>query len=304
MELLKYEIKRDKILNIFQIYAPTSISPKEDYDTLLESLEKNIHSGNGKDKLIIMGDFNSQIGEREDFENEIMGPYNYGKRNERGRELIQFCRENRLKIVNTFFKHRRGKRWTWISPNQNFKSQIDYMLVPQIYNEIKNFTVRNFPYLSDHRLIFCEIEQKSEKKPRPNVNQNKIVSWYNASRYEAELSKILTGNEISEQSDTEDDYKNLICKLKKASSKINSKDKDNNKNNKIPRESVDLIKKRGSLWKKSNKSNTEKIELNITCKLIKIKLREYNRKKEENTIKEILETTKSIKNIKKKARGR
>lgn len=49
-----------------------------------------------------MGDFNSQVGERYLEENHILSPYNYEKRNERGKRLINFCASNNLKIVNTF----------------------------------------------------------------------------------------------------------------------------------------------------------------------------------------------------------
>ena len=52
-----------------------------------------------------MGDFNSKIGQREINKERVMGPYNYGSRNERGNKLIiNFCQENNLKIVNSYFQ--------------------------------------------------------------------------------------------------------------------------------------------------------------------------------------------------------
>ena len=68
---------------------------------------------NIKNKLIIMGDFNSQVGrQRKDGEEVNIGPYNSGKRNKRGWKLISFCHEHQLKIVNTLFKKRKGRMWT------------------------------------------------------------------------------------------------------------------------------------------------------------------------------------------------
>lgn len=43
-----------------------------------------------KNQIMIMKDFNSQIGSKELNEELIMGPYNYGKINERGEEIVKF----------------------------------------------------------------------------------------------------------------------------------------------------------------------------------------------------------------------
>lgn len=39
---------------------------------------------------IVMGDFNSQIGERRKNEDKILGPYTTGKRNDNGQRLINY----------------------------------------------------------------------------------------------------------------------------------------------------------------------------------------------------------------------
>ena len=78
-----------------------------------------------KNKLMIIGNFDAKVGKRTDEEEEVLGPYyTYGERNERGWELICFCQENRLKIMNTK-KKRMGKRWTWLSPNEKHQKLID-----------------------------------------------------------------------------------------------------------------------------------------------------------------------------------
>lgn len=73
-----------------------------------------------------MGDFNSQIGDGKPNENPTVERYGHGKRNARVCKLIRFCQEHELKIVNSHFKKRNGKLWTWLAPNQDFKSQIDF----------------------------------------------------------------------------------------------------------------------------------------------------------------------------------
>jgi len=123
--ILRVEVGEKKQLTIIQIYAPTSVADKEIvgkfFDQLTDIIQEN--KINDKKRLIVMGDFNSQVGQQREGEEAVIGGNNYGKRNERGEELIKFCMENELKIVNTIFKKRKERRWTWLAPNQNHKSQ-------------------------------------------------------------------------------------------------------------------------------------------------------------------------------------
>lgn len=77
-----------------------------------------------------MDDLNSQVQDRENGEENIMGTSTYRERNERGWKLIQFCRGYTLRTLNTYIKRRKGKdlRRTSISPNRIHKNQIDYIL--------------------------------------------------------------------------------------------------------------------------------------------------------------------------------
>ena len=59
-----------------------------------------------------MGEFNSKVGWREHGETETVGPCGYDKRNSRGERMVQFAQENRMKILDTFFRKHPSKRWT------------------------------------------------------------------------------------------------------------------------------------------------------------------------------------------------
>ena len=41
---------------------------------------------------------------------------------------MDFATYNNLKLTNTFFKKRDKKRWTWRSPNDRTRNEIDYIL--------------------------------------------------------------------------------------------------------------------------------------------------------------------------------
>lgn len=109
-------------------------------------------------QVIIMVDFNTQIRDKKIGEEIIMGPYSYGKRNERGKKLVEFWAANHLKIVDTYYKRGKGWRWTWISPNQEFKTQINYVITTATSKKIKKFDIKKFPLFSDQRLIFCKMD--------------------------------------------------------------------------------------------------------------------------------------------------
>lgn len=53
------------------------------YEYFLEALEETMNSATLKNTIFV-GNLNSQIEEREEYEYNIMGPYTYGKRNIRG----------------------------------------------------------------------------------------------------------------------------------------------------------------------------------------------------------------------------
>ena len=70
-----------------------------------------------------------------------MGPYNYENRNERRWRLLRFSIQNELKIVNTIFKKRTRRQWTWIAPNQESKSQTDYIITTEKERKIRDFKI-------------------------------------------------------------------------------------------------------------------------------------------------------------------
>ena len=68
--------------------------------------------------------------------------------------------------MNTYYKKKKNRRWTWRSPNFETFNEIDYVLVDK-NNIVKNFEVLNKVNVdSDHRMIRCkvQIDSKQERK--------------------------------------------------------------------------------------------------------------------------------------------
>ena len=96
---LKVKLPKNKTLTIIQVYAPAATTEEEEiisfYDRLNEEMEDQ--KINLKNQLVIMGDFNSQVGDREIGEENIMGPYTYGKRNDSGWKVNKLLSKTRFK---------------------------------------------------------------------------------------------------------------------------------------------------------------------------------------------------------------
>ena len=115
-------------LTIFQTYAPDSSYSDTEYDEHLDLLQTKINELPKKSKYLVLGDFNAIVG-RDAYINwsEAAGMFGLGKMNDRGEQLLQLCAINELVITNTLYKHRKGRRATWISPDGKARNQIDYI---------------------------------------------------------------------------------------------------------------------------------------------------------------------------------
>ena len=63
---------------------------------------------------IVMGDFNSIVGEVST--DKVVGRFGLGRKNERSKMLIDFSKQHYLVVMNTWFKKRKTKLYTWKSP--------------------------------------------------------------------------------------------------------------------------------------------------------------------------------------------
>jgi len=76
-----------------------------------------------------MGERNAVVGEGN--EGKKVGAYGLGKRNERGQRLVDFCRESKYVITNTWFKQEKRRRYAWKQQVDRNRYQLDYIIVKQ-----------------------------------------------------------------------------------------------------------------------------------------------------------------------------
>lgn len=162
---------RGRPLNItlIQVYAPTTDAEEEDIEEFYGKLQQVIDDTSRKDILLVVGDWNAKVGNEE--EKGIVGRYGLGKRNDAGERLIEFCRENSLSIMNTQFQQHKRRLYTWTSPNEQHRNQIDYILCQRRWKSSVTMT-RTLPGAdcgTDHELLVAGICIKLRKTKRATL---------------------------------------------------------------------------------------------------------------------------------------
>lgn len=170
-------------LNIIQVYAPTGDKVIEEVEEFYKDVETAMKQTKSKDITIVLGDFNAKVGES--LQNECMGSFGLGERNDRGDRLLQFCQEHKMVLTNTFFKLPKRRLYTWRSPADKpgrliIRNQIDFILINQRYkNAVKS--AKTYPGAdvgSDHSILIAEIRRKLKKliqnKRQPLLDVRKL----------------------------------------------------------------------------------------------------------------------------------
>lgn len=167
--LIEIKLGMQNIWTIIEAYAPTEKRQNnEALEDFYDTLEKAIVSSEAPN-LIIMGDFNAQVGIMQAGEESIFGRFSRGKRSNHGAKLVQFALENNLKIANTMYARKKNRKWTWKSPNEKVFNEIDYILTNKP-KQVKNFDVINPNFFTDHRIVRCKLNTKFKRK----INVNKL----------------------------------------------------------------------------------------------------------------------------------
>ena len=106
----------------------------------------------------------------------VTGKFGLRVQNEAGKRLIEFYQENTLVIANTLFQQHKRRLYTWISPDGQYRNQIDYILCSQRWrSSIQSAKTRlGMDCSSDHELLIAIFRLKLKKvgkTMRPNLIQ-------------------------------------------------------------------------------------------------------------------------------------
>ena len=121
-------------------------------------------------RLIAMGYFNAKVGCGEHL--DITGQFGLGSRNERGSKLLQFCEENNMMIANTYFQHPKRRLYTWRSPGDIYRNQIDFILINKRFrNAVKQARTYLAADVAQTIPTDDQNEHKTDKPMKKLINQ-------------------------------------------------------------------------------------------------------------------------------------
>ena len=143
IKISKIKMKPKNIINIINVYAPTSDRAKKcpnEIKKLYKNLDKLCKEFDKAPSSITMlaGGFNSKVGRRTGPESCI-GQWLRGRRNQNGTSLVEFCEKNGKFIAKSSFQHPAKHITTWSQSRTNpvtkrnvwIYNQIDYIILNQ-----------------------------------------------------------------------------------------------------------------------------------------------------------------------------
>ncbi|XP_045484950.1 uncharacterized protein LOC110996663 [Pieris rapae] len=273
--------------SIVQIYSPTEQASNADVDSFYADLRRAILNYTHKN-LIVMGDYNAQLGKRRKGEEIILGPYCTGKRNRNGTKLIELVYENNLKVLNSMYKKRPSNRWTWISPNGLYKNEIDFILTNRA-NMFSDCTIlKNLNFNTNHRMVRANLKIKLDKtrpfKARTSESKHLIGNI-------SEIKEHLIQLNLEELS-VQEKYNNVLEAITYSSNRVPP---NRNKWHSVSDETSLLLKQRQELIKLENKTKSIRVEITKLSKQIKLSLRQDIQKLRLDTLERYINKTGGIK---------
>ena len=171
--VLRCNLKNDRMISvrfqglfnitIVQVYAPISNAEEAEIEWFYEDLQDLLELIPKKEVLLIIGDWNARVGSQEI--PGVTGKLGLGVQNEAGQRLIEFCQKSTLVIANTLFQQQKRRLYTWTSPDDQYRNQVNYIIHSQrCRSSIQSAKTRpGADCGSDHELLIAKFRLKLKK---------------------------------------------------------------------------------------------------------------------------------------------
>ncbi|CAF4942469.1 unnamed protein product [Pieris macdunnoughi] len=264
--------------SIIQVHAPTEQDEKLTKDTFYKDMTELTQKKN----IIIMGDFNAKVGRKSNKDEFVLGEYCNGDRNDNGQRLIDFSLAYNFKIMNSFFKKRKSRKWTWLAPNGIDRNEIDFILTREkhIFNDIE--VLNKFNFNTDHRMVRGVIQDRNNKSRKHIIHStmNKTITSPIPQNILNDLETTLNGMKDSQTLQEKYNFLKIeLININKSSVK-----------NEFGEETLKLMKEEMLYKRKDNKQNIANIS-----KKIQESIRKHKKAGRLDILKEQIEKTGGIK---------
>ena len=133
------------------------------------------------------------------------------ERNYNGERFIAFCALNSLAIVSTMFPHKNIPRCTWTSPNDQYRNQIDHVVIRSNFKrsvqDVRAY--RDADVGNDHNLVIAKTLLKLNRAGRKvhvveRYDTSKLSMPENRKRFQLKLRNRFSCLSIDDDDDEEE----------------------------------------------------------------------------------------------------
>ena len=162
-------------VNVIQVYAPTAQSTEDAIDGFYEQVDEARRQCKNGEVTIVMGDLNAKVGRGRS--GDVVGDFGLGVRNERGDKWTEWCESWGQVMMNTNFMHHPRHLYTWKSPGDRARNQIDYITINKRFRnsivQVKTYPGADCGVGCDHVPVVATMRLKLKKiKKRKRVKKD------------------------------------------------------------------------------------------------------------------------------------
>ena len=190
------------IYHIFSVYAPQAGLPISEKLEFWENLEDIVSRIPERDGVLIAGDLNGHIGSDSRGFEEVMGRHGYGTIDDDGSRILNFCKNQNMRITNTLFQKDRERMITYKSGRA--ETQIDFIL----YRRKRQLHPKDCSVipgeacLPQHRLLKSDFVVTDYRKRRwrglQKVKVWKLRDESTRSDFQAKVAEVLSNRDCSD----------------------------------------------------------------------------------------------------------
>ena len=166
--LCAVDIKIDgRTFRFISAYFPHGGYEDEEVEAMYSNLDGLINAARRKRwTCVVFGDWNAVVGPgQEEDDQDSIGSYGIGRRNDRGKWLARWASLQQLMIANTTFEKHPEQQWTY--KNGDNKRQIDYFLISSAQSSCVHdaYASDTIGVGMDHRTVNLELHFQAKAKP-------------------------------------------------------------------------------------------------------------------------------------------